>query len=113
MAKGEEKKYAKIRSLRDIIGGINSTKEQREIAWQKLLPIEDNFGFSTIIAAKYSWLEFSKKYKEKSWKELIRRRIKDDMLSLHYLSANAPEPWCDLAKKLENELEEKLAKKVK
>ena len=113
MTKSEEKKYAEIRRLRDIIGGMDSTKEQREVAWQKLLPKEDSSGFSTIIAAKYSWLEFTKEYKEKAWQELLKRKVKDDMSSLHYLSVNAPEPWCNRARKLEEKLEKKLADKAK
>ena len=107
----KRKKYGKFSDLYDIIGGRNSTEKQRQNAWQKLLPIENNSGFSTIIAAKYSWREFSKEYKEKAWKELERRKVKDDMQSLDYLATNAPEPWCNRARKLKNELEKKLAKK--
>lgn len=81
--------------LYDIIGDPdpNTTKEQREDAWQKLLPIEDNLGFCCIIAAKYSWREFSKEYKEKAWQELLKREVKNNLICLDYLSKNAPEKW--------------------
>ena len=40
--------------LYDIIGGPNSTEEERWEAWKKLLLIEDISGFSVPIATKYS-----------------------------------------------------------
>ena len=95
----KRKKYGKFSDLYDIIGGRNSTEKQRQNAWQKLLLIENNSGFSAIIAAKYSWREFSKEYKEKAWQELLKRGIKNDEGHLDYLITNAPEPWKTEAEK--------------
>jgi hypothetical protein len=97
--------------LYDIIGGPNSTEEERWEAWKKLLLIEDISGFSVLIAAKYSWREFSKEYKEKAWQELLKRGIKNNLNHLHYLTINAPEPWCKKANKLKEKLEKKLLAK--
>jgi len=86
--------------LYNIIGSSNATKKQREAAWQKLLLIEDNFGFSIIIAAEFSWLQFSNEYKEKAWQELLKRDIQNDEINLRYLVSNAPEPWGKRARDL-------------
>jgi hypothetical protein len=94
-------------NLYDIIGGHNTTEEEKSIAWEQLLLIENKIGFAVIIAAKYSWREFSKKYKEKAWKELVKRDVKNDKDSLHYLAVNAPEPWNERARILEKKLERK------
>jgi hypothetical protein len=107
MIDNEEKKYAKIRSLRDIIGGLHSTEKQRQRAWEKFLPLADNSDLGFFIAAKYSWLEFPENYKEKAWQELNKRGVENDRERLHYLSVNAPEPWCKEARRaLEGDLEE-------
>ncbi|GEM_PF-2958596 len=101
MTNDEEKKYAKIRSLCDIIGGLNSTEKQRQRAWEQLMPMASSTTLSTLIAAKYSWLEFTDEYKEKAWRELKKRNIENDEINLHYLAVNAPEPWCEEARELE------------
>jgi len=93
--------------LYDIIGGSSSTEEEKRNAWEQLLLIENNTGFATIIAAKYSWREFSNAYKEKAWKELVRRDVKNDENSLHYLAVNAPMPWGARARILEKKLKQK------
>ena len=80
-------------NLYDIIGGRNSTEKQRQKAWQELLLIEDNLGFSILIAAEYSWRTIPNQYKEMAWQELLKRDVKNDKECLHYLSVNAPEPW--------------------
>ncbi len=87
--------------LYDIIGDSDVTEEERKVAWQQLLPIENNIGFAILIAAKYSWREIPSEYKERAWQELIKRNVKNDSTSLHYLSVNAPEPWCKKARKVE------------
>lgn len=101
------KKDTRFSDLYDIIGSSDATKKQREAAWQKLLLIENNFGFSIIIAAKFSWREFSDEYKEKAWQEMIKRKVKDDEINLHYLAVNAPETWSKRARVLEEKLLEK------
>ena len=98
------KKDTQFSNLYDILGSSDATKKQRETAWQKLLLIEDNFGFSIIIAAKFSWREFSDEYKEKAWRELIKRKVKNDEINLYYLAVNAPEPWSKRARDLEEKL---------
>jgi hypothetical protein len=107
----EEKKYAKIRKLCDTIGGSSSTEKQRKLAWEQLLPIASDSTLTSLIAAKYSWLEFSDEYKELAWQELLKQKVKDNLSSLHYLSVNAPEPWCTRSRILEEKLEEKLSAK--
>jgi len=94
-------------NLYDIIGGFNSNEEERQKAWQKLLAIEDISGFCFLIAAKYSWREFSKEYKEKAWQEVLKKGIKNNLENLHYLAVNAPEPWSKKAIVLEEILKTK------
>ena len=97
--------------LYDIIGGPNSTEEERWEAWKKLLLIEDISGFSVLIAAKYSWREFSKEYKEKAWQELLKRGIKNNLNHLHYLTINAPEPWCKKSQQIKRKIRKKITGK--
>ena len=93
-------KYTEFCKLYDIIGSSDATNEQREIAWQKLLPIENTIGLAIFIAAEYSWREIPAGYKEKAWKELRKRGVEKDKILLNYLLKNAPEPWNKEAKKL-------------
>lgn len=88
-------------NLYDILGDSDVTEEEREQAWQWLLPIESKIGLSILIAAKYLSREIPDEYKEKAWQELLRRNVKNDGTSLRYLSVNAPKPWCERARKLE------------
>jgi hypothetical protein len=96
-----EKKGTMFCKLYDILVDSDVPEEEREQAWRWLLPIESNIGFSILIAAKYSWREIPNKYKEKAWQELLKRDLKNDSISLQYLSVNAPEPWCERARKLQ------------
>ena len=99
-------------NLYDIIGSSSATKKQREDAWQKLSLIEDSLGFSIIIAAKFSWLEFSDEYKKKAWQKLPSKpENEEDLIWLHYLAVNAPEPWSKSAGNLEEKLKKKLLSK--
>lgn len=103
--KKNSKKHPCFSDLYDIIGGSDTAEEERQLAWEQLLPIENNTGFAIIIAAKYSWREYPKEYKEKAWQELLKRDVKNDENSLHYLAVNALEPWCKSARDLEKKLE--------
>lgn len=104
MHRKNSKKHLCFSDLYDIIGNPNTIEEKRQLAWEQLLVIEDNIGFSIIIAAKYSWREFLEEYKERAWKELVKRGIENDEISLHYLRVNAPEPWNKRAAVLEEKL---------
>ena len=94
--------------LYDIIGSSEATNEQRETAWQKLLPIENIIGLAILIAAKYSWREIPAEYKEKAWKELLKKGIRKNLVLLNYLSSNAPEPWSGRSRNLKEKLLEAL-----
>lgn len=60
------------------------------------------------IAAKIDGGNAPEIFREKAWEELLKRGIKEPEITLHYLSANAPEPFNFKARKL---LDKYLAKK--
>lgn len=108
------KKRTVFCELYDVMGSSDATNEQREAAWQKLLLIENATGFAVLIAAEYSWRRVPSEYKEKAWKELLKKGIKKNMILLNYLSANAPEPWSGRSRNLKEKLLEALERiKVK